>query len=110
MEVYALWAEDGTLAWFENRGGRFEEEEGLLGADVVELFYMISLGVSAGDSKSTLGADSGDGLGETKGKKSIRIVSSNTDDFAAIGRDATRSHFDGISIQCLEISCTRSSV
>ena len=109
MEVYALWAEDGTLAWFENRGGWFEEEEGLLGADVVELFNMVALGVSAGDSESTLGADSGDMLGETKGK-SIRVVSSNTDDFAAIGRDARRSHFDGLSIRCLEISCTRSSV
>lgn len=68
MEIYALWAENGALAWFENRGGRFEEEEGFLGADIVELFYMISLGVSAGVSKSTLGADSGEWLGRPRRK------------------------------------------
>lgn len=66
MEIYALWAEDGTLAWFENRGGRFKEEEGLFGAGITELFYMTALGVSAGDSKSPLGADSGERLGETE--------------------------------------------
>lgn len=32
----------------------------------------------------------------------IRIVSSNADDFAAIGRDATRSHCDTESIQCFK--------
>lgn len=71
MEIYALWAENGALAWFENRGGRFEEEEGFLGADIVELFYMIC------------------------------IVSSNADNFAAVGRDTARCHFDTINIQCL---------
>lgn len=52
---------------------------------------MISLGVSAGGSRSTLGADSG---GRMEAGRSIRIVSSNADNFAAIGRDSTRGHFD----------------
>lgn len=30
----------------------------------------------------------------------IRIISSNADNFAAIGRDATRSHYDTISVNC----------
>lgn len=42
MQGHALGPEDGTLARFEDRGGRFEEEEGLLGADVVELFDMVA--------------------------------------------------------------------
>ena len=99
MEVHALWAEDGALAWFENRGGRFEEEEGFLGADIVELFDVVSLGVSAGGSESTLGADSGERLGEMEGGRSIRIVSTNADNFAAICRDTTRGHCDRIRIQ-----------
>lgn len=74
MEIYALWAEDGTLARFKDRGGRFEEEEGFLGADIVELFYVVSLGVSG-------------------------IISSDADNFAAIGRDATSGHLDRIRIQ-----------
>lgn len=57
MKRHALGAEDGPLAWFEDGGGRLEEEEGFLGTDVVELFYVVSLGVSAGCPKSTLGAD-----------------------------------------------------
>ena len=43
MEGHALWAEDGTLAWFEDGGGGFEEEKGFLGADIVELFYVVAL-------------------------------------------------------------------
>lgn len=42
MEGHALWTKDGTLARFEDRGGGFEEEEGFLGADVVELFYVVA--------------------------------------------------------------------
>ena len=45
MERHALGAEDGALAWFEDGGGRLEEEEGFLGAGVVQLFYVVSLGV-----------------------------------------------------------------
>lgn len=99
MEIYALWAEDGTLARFKDRGGRFEEEEGFLGADIIELFYVVSLGVSAGISKSTLGADSGERLDEMDTEWSIRIISSDADNFAAIGRDATSGHLDRIRIQ-----------
>lgn len=99
MEIYALWAEDGTLARFKDRGGRFEEEEGFLGADIIELFYVVSLGVSAGNSKSTLGADTGERLDEMDTEWSIRIISSDADNFAAIGRDATSGHLDRIRIQ-----------
>lgn len=67
MEVYALGPEDGALACFEDRRGRLEEEERFLGADVVELFDMVSFGGSAGASGSTLGADSGERLGEREG-------------------------------------------
>ncbi len=42
MEIYALGTEDGTLARFNDRGGGFEEEEGFLGADVVELFDVVA--------------------------------------------------------------------
>ena len=42
MEGDALWTEDGTLARFKDRGRGFEEEEGFLGADVVELFYVVA--------------------------------------------------------------------
>lgn len=60
MEVYALWAEDGALARFEDRGGRFKEEERFLGPDIVELFYMVSWDVSAGKILSQLRAQSAD--------------------------------------------------
>lgn len=55
MQGHAAGAEDGTLARFEDRGGRFEEEEGLLGADVVELFDMVACAYhgSAEPSSST---------------------------------------------------------
>ena len=99
MEVYALWAEDGALTWFKNRGGRFEKEEGFLGACIVKFFNVISLGVSAGGSQSTLGADSGGRLGGRE-ERSIRIVSSNADNFAAICRDTTRGHLNKSSTQC----------
>lgn len=101
MEVYAFWAEDGTLAGFKNRGGRFKEEEGFLGTDIVELFYMVSSGASAGGFKSILGADSGERLGEMEGERSIRIVSSDADNFAAINRDIRKGHLDRTSIECL---------
>ena len=42
MEGDALWTEDGTLARFKDRGGGFEEEDGVFGADVVELFYVVA--------------------------------------------------------------------
>ena len=48
MEGDAPWAEDGAPARFEDRGGRFEEEEGFLGPDVVEFFDVVALGESAG--------------------------------------------------------------
>ena len=60
MERHAPGAEDGPLAWFEDGGGWLEEEERFLGADVVELFDVVSLGVSVGSPQSSLGADSGD--------------------------------------------------
>lgn len=75
MEVYALGPEDGALACFEDRRGRLEEEERFLGADVVELFDVVSFGGSG-------------------------VISSNADDFSAIGRYATRGHLDNLDIQC----------
>lgn len=69
MEVYPLWAEDGALAGFEDRGGWFQEEEGFLGAGIVELFYMISFGVSAGGAKSTLGRRQRRAVGEREGER-----------------------------------------
>ena len=57
MEGDALWAEDGTLTRFEDRGGRFEEEEGFLGPDVVEFFDVVALGeISWTVSRVNLGA------------------------------------------------------
>ena len=44
--------------------------------------------------ESTLGTNGGERFGDMeRGKGSIRIISSNADDFAAIGRYATRCHF-----------------
>lgn len=105
MEGCALGAEDGTLARFKDRRGGFEEEEGGFGADVVELFYVVSSGVSAGGSKSILGADGrGRRLGEMEERRGalIRIVSSNADDFATIRCDTTRGHLDRASMRCLQ--------
>lgn len=42
-----------------------------------------------------------------EGVGSIRIISSNADDFAAIGRDATRGHVDIVDIQCLSCKFTK---
>ncbi len=39
-------------------------------------------------------------------ERSIRIVSSNTDNFAAIRRDTTRGHLNKPSIQCLQCKLT----
>ena len=103
VEVHALGPEDGVVAGFEDRGGGFEEEEGFLGADVIKLFYVVAFVYQLGDFRSTLGADSGGRLGERRGDvKSIRIVSSNANGFAAIGRDATSNHPDDFSIEVLK--------
>ena len=68
MEVHALWAEDGASAWFEDRGGRFEEEEGFRGADIVELSDVVSFGVSAGGPLSQPWAQTAEsGWGEMEG-------------------------------------------
>lgn len=48
-----------------------------------------------------MGADSRERLEEMKGAKSIRIISSDTDGFAATGRNTTRGHAGRIAIQCL---------
>lgn len=54
MEVYAFRAEDGAAAWLEEGGGRFEEEEGFLRADVVELFDVVASAVSVGGAGSVI--------------------------------------------------------
>ena len=86
VEVDASGAEDGTPARLEDRGGRFEEEEGFLGADVVELFYVVAFRVYQLDVFLWLTLYAESVLSE--GEKSIRVVPSNADYFAAIGRDA----------------------
>ena len=48
MEGDAPWAEDGALPRFEDRRGRFEEEEGFLGPDVVEFLDVVALRESDG--------------------------------------------------------------
>ena len=99
MQVHALGPEDGTLARFEDRGGRFEEEEGFLGADVVELFDVVAFCVIS----STFYLHTtwvnlwrrrrrAVTLGDLEGTESIRIISTDTDNFAAAGRNATRGH------------------
>ena len=99
MQVHALGPEDGTLARFEDRGGRFEEEEGFLRADVVELFDVVAFCVSAERSTYTTWVNlwrrrrRAVTLGDLEGTESIRIISTDTDNFAAAGRNATRGHF-----------------
>ena len=58
---------------------------------------MVSSGVSAGGSKSILGAQIGEAGGWERwgGRKAlIRIISSDADDFATIRGDTTRGHLD----------------
>ena len=47
VEGYSLGTEDGAIAGEEDRGRGFEEEEGLFGALVVQLFYMVGLARSS---------------------------------------------------------------
>lgn len=53
VEVYACGAEDGAFGGEEDGGGRFEEEEGLFGALVVEFGDVV--GVVAADADYLFG-------------------------------------------------------
>ena len=98
MQRHAPGPEHGTLAPFEDRGWRFQEEEGLLGPRVVQLFDVVSWAVSAGGLGSLPGVKTAEG---GVGRWCVRVVPSDADDFAAIGRDAARGHSWKIDIQSL---------